>query len=242
MIGFCSATGAPGTTTTALAVASTWEGPALMVEADPFGGDVRAGLGGGDWPAGHGLADLVVDLRTTALGQALTRRTHRPAGHAPAVLAGLGGLEQADGVDWGRLAAAWRRLHGADVVLDLGRYVPGPTLPLVDACDLLVVVTRSSLPAARAAARLTEVLRARRAPESIAVVVIKPGAPYSAEEIAASCHVRLLGSVRWDPRAAQVWSEGRPPGRRFHRSGLQRDARAIAVAAGERARSAVGVA
>jgi len=233
LVGMVSAKGSPGVTTCALAVTATWPRPAVMVEADPFGGDVRAGLGVGEWPPSAGLAELVVDLRSVGADEAMARRSHQAAVHAPAVLAGLGRTGQAPGVPWLQLAAAFRSIT-SDVVADCGRFMPTDGVaPLLAACDVLVVVTRSSLSAVRATARLVPVvqqgLRAGPGDPRVSVLVVGPGEPYGADEVAQGCALPLLGAMPEAARAAAVWSDGAPPPRGFARSGLQRAARAIGV-------------
>lgn len=235
LVGLVSAKGSPGVTTSALALASQWPRTALILEADPFGGDVRAGLGNGEWPPDAGIMEAVVDLRSTGLDAALGRRVHRPAEHAPAVLAGIGCVGQASTLPWSRIGSALAQLSGADVLADCGRFaVADGVTPLLRTCDVLVVVTGSSLRAVRAAARiaplLQEELDVRPGDPRVSVLVVDAGAPYPAAEIAAACRLPLLGELPHDPRAAAVWSDGDRPGRGFGRSPLQRAARGLATA------------
>jgi hypothetical protein len=233
IVGLVSAKGSPGTTTAALALASRWPQRALVLEADPFGGDIRAGLGEGEWPPAAGLAEVVVDLRTISLDQALERRVHQPGPHAPPVLAGLGCVGQAMSVPWARLGDELGRLSGVDVVADCGRMaVADGVTPLLRACDVLVVVTASSLRAVRAAARVAPLLQAELGVGAddprVSLLVIAADRPYPAAEIAAGCCLPLLGELPHDPRAAAVWSDGLRPWHGFARSSLQRQADVIA--------------
>jgi hypothetical protein len=235
LVGLVSAKGSPGVTTSALALASQWPRAALMLEADPFGGDVRAGLGSGEWPPAAGVMEAVVDLRSTDLDVALSRRVHRPTEYSPSVLAGIGCVGQASTLPWSRIGAALARLPGADVVADCGRFaVADGVTPLLRTCDVIVVVAGSSLRAVRAASRiaplLQEELDVRPGDPRVSVLVVDPDAPYPAAEIAAACRLPLLGELPDDQRAAAVWSDGDRPGRGFSRSPLQRGARRLAVA------------
>jgi MinD-like ATPase involved in chromosome partitioning or flagellar assembly len=234
LVGLVSAKGSPGVTTAALALASRWPRTALLLDADPFGGDVRAGLGRGEWPPSAGLADVVVDLRTIGLDQALNRRVHRPAPHAPPVLAGLGCVGQAGNLPWPQLGPALARLAGADVVADCGRFAAADgVVPLLRVCDALVLVTGSSLRAVRAAARIAPLLQEDLGvgPDDprVSVLVVAPNEPYSATEIAHGCRLPLLGDLPDDPQAAAVWSDGYAPCRAFPRRPLQREAQRIAA-------------
>ncbi len=233
MIGLLSAKGSPGVTTTALALAAEWPRQALLLDADPFGGDVRAGLGRGEWPPAAGLPEAVADLREVGLDEALSRRVHRPAPWAPPVLAGLGCIGQAATLPWTRIGSELARLRGADVVADCGRFAQADGVSgLLRTCDALVLITGSSLRAARAAARvapqLVQQLSVRSGDPRVSVLVLPSSEPYTGCEVAEACGLPLLGELPDDPRAAGVWSDGERPWRGFGRSALQREARRIA--------------
>lgn len=233
LIGLVSAKGSPGVTTTTLALASQWPRHALVVEADPFGGDIRAGLGGGSWPASAGIADAVVDLRSAGPDETLRRRAHRPAPHARPVLAGLGCVGQAATVPWTQIGSALGRLRAADTVADCGRFaLADGVTSLLNVCDALVLVTGSSLRSVRAAARVAPMLREQchAGPHGpgVGVLVVGPDEPYSIGEIADGCGLAAFGEVPRDARSAAVWSDGVRPCRTFERAPLQRAARRIA--------------
>lgn len=235
LISFVSAKGSPGVTTSVLAVASRWFRPAVVVDADPFGGDIPAGLGRGSWPPDAGLLELVVDIRSVSVEAALRRRVFTPASVAPPVLSGFGGLGQAGGMPWQRLAASFAQLSDADVLADCGRHSPaGGVAELMAASDHVVLVSGSSLRAARASGRLVPVLRDLRSDlppdQGLSVLVVRPGRPYAGGEIARSCALPLIGELPHDPGAAQVWSDGTAPGRGFARSALQREAMQVGQA------------
>lgn len=234
LVGLVSAKGSPGVTTAALALAAVWPRPALMVDADPFGGDVRAGLGCGSWPPAAGLVEAVVDLRSTAPEAALIRRVHRPAAWAPPVLAGLGCVGQASTLPWSQLGHALATFPDADVIADCGRFaVADGITPLLRSCHVLVVVTHSSLAAVRSAARIAPLLQEELGVPAgdgrVGVLAVRPDDPYSASEIAAACRTPLIGELPDDPRAAGVWSDGDRPARGFRRSPLQRGATRVAA-------------
>lgn len=231
LISLISMKGSPGTSTAALALAAAWPRPVVVVDADPTGGDISAGLGRGTWPPRATLGELVIAARSTPVGEALRRLVVRPAPHSPPVLAGLGSPAQAAAVPWQRLARGFRDLSGADVVLDAGRWITAAvTAPLLRESDQVVLVTGSALGAVRVAARAVPELRAEltTVDDLLALLVVGPGRPYPASEIAAAIHVELLGVLPWDERGAQVWSDGVDPGRRFAHGPLQRAARQVA--------------
>lgn len=233
LIGLVSAKGSPGVTTAALALASQWPRAALLLDADPFGGDIRAGLGRGEWPHAAGLAEAVVDLRSSTLDQALFRRVHQPAPYSPPVLSGLDCVGQSSTLPWSRLGASLARLAGADVVADCGRFtVADGVNALLRTCDVLALVTGSSLRAVRAAAQVAPLLReelhVRPGDPRVCLLVSVADDPYPAGEIAQACGLPLLGELPDDPRTAAVWSDGDRPARSFGRSALQREASRLA--------------
>jgi hypothetical protein len=125
LISFLSAKGSPGVTTTVLALASRWPAPTVVVEADPMGGDMLAGVGGAAVPATRTVLDLVVAARQAGVAAALPGQLVRPAPHCPPLLAGVGSPAHAAAVPWGQLGAELARLPGRQVLADCGRYVPG---------------------------------------------------------------------------------------------------------------------
>jgi MinD-like ATPase involved in chromosome partitioning or flagellar assembly len=233
LISFISAKGSPGVTTSALAIGSAWPRRAVVIDADPAGGDVAAGLGRGSWPVGAGLMELVVDIRVLPVEAALRQRVHQPAAHCPLVLAGFGRSGQAPGVPWPEIAEGFARIHDADLLVDCGRYIAGDGVaPLLRRSDLVLIVTRSTLSAARSAARLVPLLQdlvqVEPGDARLSVLVVGADRPYSAVEISRGCAAPLLGEMPFDARTAAVWSEGAPPGRGFARTPLQREARRVA--------------
>lgn len=230
LITLVSAKGSPGVTTATLALAAEWPRTAVVIDADPAGGDVAAGLGQGSWPPDATLVGLAVEARRTSVEAALRRLVVRPGEHAPLTLAGVTRLGQAAALPWPEFSVAFRGMSDADLLCDGGRYVsPDGVGPLLQASDHVVLVTRSSLPAVRAAARLVPIMRdVLPAGGALSILVVGGGHPYAAVDIAASCGAPLLGELPLDPRAAAVWTDGRAPARGFRRSPLQREARNVA--------------
>lgn len=240
LITFWSAKGSPGVTTSVLALATQWPRTAIAVDLDPQGGDVLAGVGGGRHPAQHGIVELLVDARTTSLLAAISRQVIRPAPHGPLVVAGFGAPGQAVDLPWEALARQLADLPGADVLADCGRFTLGhPIATVLHHSDLAVLVTGSSLRAARAAARTLPPIRRELArpssAEPLTMVVVEPDLPYTADEIAAGCAIDLAGTLPRDCAAAAVWSDGAQPGRGLRRSRLQRSALELARALADRA-------
>ncbi|MDN5857814.1 MAG: hypothetical protein L0H84_04255 [Pseudonocardia sp.] len=226
LIALLSAKGSPGVTTAALALGAVWPRPSVVVDADPFGGDVRAGIGRGGWPADSGIAELVIDLRTSTVADSLAWRAHRPGEHAPAVLAGIASITQAAGLPWALLGPELAGLAGLDCITDCGRFVPGVVDELLRVCDALVLVTGSTLREVRAASRVAPAVAERG--HLAGMVVSRPGHPYGAAEIAQSCGLALLGELADDARTAAIWSEGDRPVRSLLRSEFMRGVDLIA--------------
>jgi hypothetical protein len=233
LISLISAKGSPGVTTSALALGSCWPRTCVVADVDPSGGDLAAGIGRGTWPLTAGLMELLIDARTIPFDLAIRRRASKPVAHSPLALAGFGQPGQASGVPWHVVANGFTNLPDADVLADCGRYLAaGGVLPLVLRSDVLVVVTRSTLPAVRSAARLVPLLRDELQIEPgdrrLSLLVVGAGRPYSSREIADGCSAPLLGELPLDAGSAAVWSEGAAPGHSFSRSRLQREARRLA--------------
>ena len=106
---------------------------------------------------------------------------------------------------------------GQDVIVDAGRLgLTGWPQPLVAGSDVTVMVTGSALPdvaAARswAASMAEDVLPGH----AVQVVLVGPGQPYGAGEVARVLRLPVTGTVAWDPRRAAVYSRGadKPPAR-----------------------------
>ena len=150
--------GAPGASTTAIALAGCWPRPALLVEADPFGGDLLYTLRA---PGGQ----MLLSPRHTLLQMAaVSPQAIEPgAVHAFTQIAD-GGLRvllgAGDPAQSALLARIWPQLapllsglagpdgRGIDVIVDAGRWSDTPAhQALVKAASMLVTVTRPSGPA-----------------------------------------------------------------------------------------------
>lgn len=247
LIALLSAKGSPGVTVSALALASQWPRPAIAVDFDPQGGDMLVGVGGGREPARHGIVELIVEARNLGLLAAMGRQVIRPATHGPPVLPGFGAPGQAATVPWDQLSRELTDLPNTDVIADCGRLtLDHPVVAVLHACDLAVVVTGSSLRGIRATARALPLIgrelalpadaaAAGDSSLSLTMVVVAPGVPYPAHEIARCCGTDVAGTLPYDPPSAAVWSDGAHPGRAFPRSPLQHAARDLARALAKRA-------
>lgn len=163
-----------GTTTTTVALAHTWPGPetALIVEADPAGGQLAEMVGADP----HlGLASLA---RRSTLGHPITPELlaqhvqHLPGGEA--FLAAPPEHDPAHPVPASALLTdpnrGWRRL-GATVFADCGVPEPGsPAHPVIAAADAALFVVRAEhIDPEPAAERILDLTRRRR-PRGIVVI------------------------------------------------------------------------
>jgi hypothetical protein len=139
--------GAPGVTTTALALAAVWPRPVLLAECDPSGGDLVY-----RFPASHGssldprrgLLTLAVAARRGLQPGQLWDHTQKLSGGLD-VLTGVINAEQGAGLGtlWGPLGELFAALPGGDVIADCGRLGPdGPQYDLLAQADVALLVTR----------------------------------------------------------------------------------------------------
>ncbi len=240
LIALCSAKGAPGVTTSGLALTLCWPRRAVLAECDPAGGDVLAGYGRAQLSAG-GLAELELAARRGGLaGQLDAHLVQLDATGRARLLPGLADPATARHVDWDRLAAALTSVEdgAVDVVADCGR-LRAEHFPAAVArrAAAVVVVTGSTLRAVRAAAQAVAELRDQRvglpprvgALGALGALVVGPGEPYGEREIAQALGIPVVGMLPRDARAAAVLSDGAPAGRLFTQSALLRAARSVAV-------------
>ncbi|SOC48606.1 hypothetical protein SAMN05660748_1309 [Blastococcus aggregatus] len=233
LIALCSAKGAPGVTTSGLALALSWPRPVVLAELDPAGGDVLAGYGRGEFSAG-GLADLALAARRGGLARHLDSQLLRldPEGRAR-LLPGLADPAGARHVDWDRLAATLASVEdgAVDVIADCGRlraeHFPAS---VVRRAAAVVLVTGSTLRAVRAATQAIAELRGGNGHVGmVATLVVGPGEPYGEREIGEALGIQVIGSLPRDAKAASVLSDGVPAGRLFAQSALLRAARTVAT-------------
>ena len=236
VIALASAKGSPGVTTTTLALAATWPGRVLLVEADPAGGDVLAGYGRGGLPAGPGLLELATAARRDLTGDDML--AHSIALDADArlrLVAGTSGPGPLATITPAlpAIAAALRDFaagpDGWDVLVDVGRLdATAVPWPLLAGCDLLVLAARPGLRQVRHLRvhlpAIREHLNGEGAGPELGLLLVGD-TPYGAAEVAGAVGLPVLAVLADDPAAAAVLSEGTAPHRGFARSPLLRSAR-----------------
>jgi hypothetical protein len=142
--------GAPGVTTTALALAAVWPRPVLLAECDPAGGDLVYRLpaaDGGRLDPRRGLLSLAVAARRGLQPQQTWEHVQKLNGGLD-VLTGVTNADQGAGLNllWGPVGRVLAANTEADVIADCGRLgVDGPLYDLLAEASLVVLVTRASL-------------------------------------------------------------------------------------------------
>ncbi|WP_233580538.1 MinD/ParA family ATP-binding protein, partial [Streptomyces triticirhizae] len=148
--------GAPGVTTTAVALAALWPRRVLLAEIDPAGGDLvyRSVTENGRPPdPTTGILSLAATARRGVVAEQLWDHAQRLSGGLD-VLVGLANSDQAAGLtgQWGALGRAFAELAqsphhevAADVLADCGRLDAGsPVHAVLPHASVLLLVTRSS--------------------------------------------------------------------------------------------------
>jgi hypothetical protein len=247
LVALCSDKGSPGTTTTALALASGWPAPSVLIEADPYGGDVGLRLRtetGTVLPETPTVLTLATAARTST-GPGVVARYAQRVNAQVSVVPGHLVAEQAAGIlDWQPLAIALHDERSA-VFVDVGRlHARSALLPVVAAADLVAVVGRSETGAMiRLRERLTKlapaVASARQAPPRLFPILVGLDRHRSGdvadlrrllEETPAAPLVAGVGHLAFDLAGVARLMAGHDPAGRLARTALMRSARRLTAA------------
>lgn len=238
VIALTSARGAPGVTTSALAMAMLWPRPVVLVEADVAGSSsILAGYLRGTVSPDRGLVSLAVAHRRGVLAERFYEQTVALVEDRVRLVPGLINAQQAASMDklWSPLGMVLSSLErtGTDVIVDAGRLgmIHGP-MPLLRSADAVLLVTKTTLPAvssarARIEALRTDLVEFGQGEDALAVLLVGEGQPYRAREIHSALRTPVLGSMTWDQAAADSLSLGAPYGRRFAAAPLFRSTRVV---------------
>lgn len=222
-----SASGSPGVTTTALGLALLWPRPVLLVEADPTGGsNLLAGYFRGTREYDSGLIELA--LTASDIGDALADVAQPIDDTTVSFVAGTRSHTQAGALRdlWEPLAHALGDLEstGQDVIVDAGRLgLYGSPQPLLDAADLALLVSGTTLPNLSALRSWAETFQ--RPPldwHQSGIVLVGEGQPYNSRDVAAAVNLPVISSLPDDPESAAVFSRGAQPPKRHETSPLVR--------------------
>ena len=232
LIAVCCDRGAPGSTTTSLALGVSTREPTIVVEADPYGGDLALRCAA---PGGHGEAfpptptvlTLATEARTSLSPGLAASKAHDFTG-STRIVPGHFSAEMAAGVkSWAPLAEALRA-SSSRVVADLGRiHSSSPTIPIAAAADVVVMVTRPEVGAVLhlkdRMERLALVLASiRNAPPIIVPVVVTPKRQANAlvaevgRMLAPSNAARAVAGIGWialDPAGVEAMYAGQVGGK-----------------------------
>jgi secretion/DNA translocation related CpaE-like protein len=209
--------GGAGASLLAVAVAQA-AADALLVDLDPWGGGIDL-LVGGETTPGLRWPDLALEggrLAWTAVRDALPR--HRGI----SLLSGTRRGYELDGAPVDAVIDAGRR-GGVVVVCDLPRRLTDATQVVLDAADLVVVVSRCDVRACAATAAMAPVLAAINPSLGLVVRGPSPGG-LRAAEVADITGLSLLASMKAEPQHAE----------RLERGGLRLGRRSALAAAARR--------
>lgn len=236
-----SVAGAPGTTTTALAVALAWPRRVMLVDADPTASaPILAGWLKGQQPRSCSIVDLVIAQRHGQVIETLKAATLELPNSEVAFMPGIQAVGQAASVAglWPDLLPALSALDdaGMDVIIDAGRLSAqhAPTAA-IGAADLAVLVTRSTLPALAAVKAWQPIIESIANPSAFGLAVVGPGRPNPNDEIRRVFKLPILATMAYDPVNADVFAYGEDPARpvnpkNFNNSAMVQSARAAAAA------------
>lgn len=240
----CSGKGSPGVTSSALALASAWPSPAVLVEADEGGGDLAIRLrtaAGQALPETPTVATLAADARAEAEPLKVTSRAV-PLNDQVGVFPGFGSAEQGAGMVtlWDPLAHVLTRAH-TDVILDLGQLHSGSlTMRLAETADVVIVVARARLDSVihlrTRITNLAHTLGRTQGRQPVIVPLLITHARTAASDVNDVAEVLAASGLRipkpvhlaWDPAALTRLENGEDPHGRLSRTTLIRSARQVA--------------
>lgn len=240
LIAVTAGKGAPGVTTSAVSLGAVWPRRALVAECDPSGGDLVfrfRDTKGRPLAQDRGLLSLATRVRSGLAPDDVWQHTQTVAGGLD-VLVGPSSPVQttAMAVTWRPLAGLLAGLGDADVIADCGRLdAAAPTLEVVTAADLVVVLARATAEGAahlRSAVQVITDLPGRNDHAWVGVVVLAdPRDDRAVGEVEQvllgwSLTTPVLGRLAVDPvGAAGLRGEW---GRRLDRAPLVESARVLA--------------
>lgn len=245
LVALSSDKGSPGTTTSALALASAWSGSTLLVESDLFGGDLGVRLRRrreGALPEAPTVLTVAAASRTSSASDLASRHAHQFTRDLAVVPGHLCAEQAAGGVDWQALGVALAA-SSVPVFVDLGRVqAASPLVGVAALADLVVVVGRASPGSVvRLRERLNRLIPAvashRAAPAGRRVRVyplLVSSARHGRADVADVCRVlddsrarpfvAGAGFLAWDPKAVARLETGEDPRGRLSRTELMRSA------------------
>jgi MinD-like ATPase involved in chromosome partitioning or flagellar assembly len=244
LIALCGDKGAPGVTTSTLAIASAWPGPAIVVEASPAGGDlaVRLRPKGSVLPETPTVLSVLTASRVADGTDAVANHSH-VLNSTTTVVPGPALAEQFSNIgDWSPLADALSR-SSVPVFADLGHlHAASATIAAAARADLVLVVSRPDMPSVvRVRERLTraatDLARMRGTAPRLFPLLVSTSRHGSADvadlsAVLADTPARPFlvdaGFLAHDPAAVRRLQAGEEPAGRLARTALMRTARTVA--------------
>ncbi|ALV48048.1 hypothetical protein ASR50_34970 [Streptomyces sp. 4F] len=250
VIALAGCSGAPGVTTSALALLLSWPlepgRRMILAECDPDGGAVLHGLLQGTLGDRYGLRNLSVAARKGEFGEAFWRQlidlsSEDGKAESPRDRLLLPGIT--DPAQAASLSSVWKGLatmfcgidadHGHDVLVDLGRRgATGPSGVLAEQADLVLVVVRNTLRCLQAAQGRVGELEERVG--NVGLLVVDEG-PYPAGEVQRVLQVPVVATLPFAPKEARVLSDGADQPSHFTKSALMKAARTTSTLLVQRA-------
>jgi hypothetical protein len=217
--------GAPGVTTTALALAAVWPRPVLLAECDPAGGDLAyrfPASGGERLDPRRGMLSLAVAARHGLQPGQVWEHTQKLHGGMD-VLLGVTNAEQGTSLSmlWGQLGRVLAGVPQADVIADCGRLgADGPVIDLLAEASEVLLLTR---------AEVGEVIRLRDRAVALAAAVEKRGRRgFTADVVVIADQKNFKAELA---EVAHALSQGRAPARVV--GGIISDSRAAGLLRGQ---------
>lgn len=232
LVSLVSAKGAPGVTTTAMALAACATAQAdasgdrrpLLVELDPSGGDIEMLTAVHGEP---GLPHVFVALRSRLDDDKVRGRAVEAPLGVSALLSPAGGwaAEAAVSACSAQIGPALAGLDGL-VIADAGRWSRSQrTAQRIFGSSVVMVVCHATPTSVQHARWLLEELRA--ALPAPAVVVVVGERPYRVAAVQAAFAVPVLGPVAWNPKGVNELCVGGSGSWRWRYSTLARSARGV---------------
>ena len=240
LVTICSSKGAPGATSTALALAAQWPTAVTLVEADPTGGDLALRVrlaGGGEMAPRPSLLDLALAVRSEYDPDRVLSQTAQALACGVAAVRGVDSSTQAEGASqlWGRIAQCLRAASG-DVLVDVGRVASAPK-ELLAAAHRILIVGPATLEGVVHLRETARELQTRSEGKARVTPVLVGAARFGAADCAdldrvlrdAGVHAGKAMPLAWEPATlAQLETSATAGGKRPEKSAFLASAKAIA--------------
>lgn len=204
----CNAKGSPGTTTSALALATAWpkDEAVLLAECDVSGGDLGAHYGLRGAP---GIATLSMLVRHGLSVDDLNAHV-QSLPYGVGILVGVAGAQQGIALAsaWAGIARLLKNYSGL-VLLDIGRINPELTavVELINIADLVLLVAK---PGVASVIHLRSTIEFFKSiPKDLELLMIGRK-PYGPDEIEEATGVGVAGVISYDAHAAEAVGQGFP--------------------------------